>query len=299
MRKFSVLVNPRSGKKQGTAMIDKLKEMMEDAKFRFYNILEVHDYKAFLENLEEDEHIIVAGGDGTLNHFVNDTNGLEIDRDVYYYAMGSGNDFFHDIGKKMGEAPVKVNQYLKNLPKVFLTDLSDRGHYFVNGVGFGVDGFVCEEGNRLRDINDKPIDYTAIAVKALFFQFKPKALKVTVDGKVHTYQKGWMAAVMQGRYFGGGMKATPDQDRTNKDNAVSVLVIHDIGKLRLLTIFPTVFKGTHVKYTKYVDIFEGHDIEVEYETPTSMQIDGEPIGHFIKHRVLAKLPEVIKEPATV
>ncbi len=299
MKKYSVLLNPRSGSNLGSNMIEKLKEIMQDAKLRFYNILEVHDYEKFMAELEEDEHIILAGGDGTVNHFVNDIQGIEIKKDIYYYAMGSGNDFFHDIGKKMGDAPVKINRYLKNLPQVFLTDLSDRGHRFFNGVGFGLDGFVCEVGDRLRSIKNKPINYTNIALKALFFQFKPLALKVKVDGKVHTYQKAWMAAVMQGRYFGGGMKATPDQDRLNEKHTVSTLVIHDIGKLRLLTIFPTVFKGTHVKYTKYVDIFEGHDIELEYEKPTSLQIDGEPIGHFTKHRVLAKLPELIKEPVTV
>ncbi len=300
MRKFSVLLNPRSGRNLRTDMIDKLKELMADAKLRFYNIMEVTDYKTFFAGLEEDEHIIIAGGDGTINHFVNDTEGLDIQRDIYYYAMGSGNDFFHDIGKKMGEAPVKINQYLKHLPKVYLTDLSsERGHRFINGVGFGVDGFVCEEGDRLRDINDKPINYTTIAVKALFLQFKPRALKVTVDGKVHNYEKGWMAAVMQGRYFGGGMEATPGQNRLNEDHSVSVLVIHDVGKLRLLTIFPTVFKGTHIKYSKYVDVFEGHDIEVEYEQPTSLQIDGEPIGRVLKHRVLSKLPEILKEKVTV
>lgn len=296
MKKFSVLVNPRSGKNQSTVMIEKLKGLMQDASLKFYNILEVTDYNAFLEGLEEDEHIILAGGDGTVNHFVNDTDGISIDKDIYYYAMGSGNDFFNDIGRKMGDAPVKINRYLKDLPQVFVGEKVQR---FFNGVGFGVDGFVCEEGARLREKNDKPINYTEVALKALFLQFKPRALKVTVDGEVHSYKKAWMAAVMQGRYFGGGMKATPDQDRLNEQHSVSVLVIHSVNKFRLLTIFPTVFKGTHIKYKKYVEIFEGHDIEVEYEQPTSLQIDGESLGRVLKHRVLTKLSEIMKNKETV
>ena len=296
MKKYSVLINPRSGKNRIEAMIEKLKEMLLDAELKFYNILEVEDYPSFLAGLAENEHIILAGGDGTINHFINDTDGLVIDKDIYYYAMGSGNDFFHDIGKKMGDAPVKINEYLHHLPRV---TINDKEMLFFNGVGFGVDGFVCEEGSRLRELTKKPINYTTVALKALFFQFKPRAAKVTVDGVSKTYQKVWLLPVMQGRYCGGGMMFTPDQDRLNPNHTVSVMVVHTVGKLRLLTIFPQVFKGTHMKYRQYIDLFEGHEVEIEFFEPTSLQIDGEPFGRLTKHRVKAVLPVKTEEKDAV
>ena len=288
--KCTVLINPRSGKNRCETMIAKLKELMKDAELKFYNILEVEDYAALFAGLAEDEHIILAGGDGTINNFINNTEGLALDQEIYYYAMGSGNDFFNDIGKKMGDAPVLLNPYLKNLPQVCI---EGKKKYFINGVGFGVDGFVCEEGSRLREKTQKAINYTAVAIKALFCQYKPRAARVTVDGVTKTYKKVWMIPVMKGRYSGGGMMFTPNQDRNNPKNTVSVMVVHSLGKLRLLTIFPQVFKGTHIKYTQYVDLFEGYDVEVEYMEPTSLQLDGEPCGRLKKYSV--KIEETTKQ----
>lgn len=293
MGKYSVLINPRSGKRRSEVMIEQLKELLQGSELKFYNILEMTDYPAFFAGLEEDEEIILAGGDGTMNHFVNDVGDVLPDRKIYFYAMGSGNDFYNDIGKKLGDPPVLVNDYLKNLPQI---ELNGKWMRFCNGVGFGVDGFVCEEGSRLREKTQKPINYTAVAVKALFFQFKPRAAKVTVDGVTKTYKKVWLLPVMKGRYCGGGMMFTPDQDRLHPNNTISVMVVHSLGKLRLLTIFPQVFKGTHMKYTQYIDLFEGHDVEIEFEEPTSLQVDGEPFGKIKKHRVKAMVSE--KEKVT-
>jgi len=55
------------------------------------------------------------------------------------------------------------------------------------------------------------------------------------------------------------------------------MTLHDTGKLRTLRIFPSIFKGEHVKYTKYVDIFTGQKISVAFERPTALQIDRETI----------------------
>ena len=57
---------------------------------------------------------MIAGGDGTLNCFINDTASLMIDRNIYYFATGSGNDFLTDIGGKAGEAPRPINNTCKN-----------------------------------------------------------------------------------------------------------------------------------------------------------------------------------------
>jgi diacylglycerol kinase family enzyme len=42
-------------------------------------------------------------------------------------------------------------------------------------------------------------------------------------------------------------------------------------------IFPSLFKGEHLKHTKYTEVLCGHDITVEFDSPTPLQIDGETI----------------------
>ena len=42
-------------------------------------------------------------------------------------------------------------------------------------------------------------------------------------------------------------------------------------------IFPSIFKGEHVKKEKNVTVLSGNIIEVRYSSPRSLQIDGETI----------------------
>ena len=57
------------------------------------------------------------------------------------------------------------------------------------------------------------------------------------------------------------------------------------------------FKGEHVRHTKHVDIFEGKEITVEFDRPTSLQIDGETILGVTSYTATAEKMDVIKEKA--
>ena len=68
----------------------------------------------------------------------NDMVRLPLTRDLYYFATGSGNDFFTDIGHQKGDAPCLLNPYLTDLPTV---EVNGQTHRFLNGVGYGIDGY--------------------------------------------------------------------------------------------------------------------------------------------------------------
>ena len=70
---------------------------------------------------------------------------------------------------------------------------------------------------------------------------------------------------------------TPDQDRNNDDGTLTVVIAHNLSKLKILALFPTIFKGNHIKYKKNVDIHKGRNISVKFDIPTAMQIDGETV----------------------
>ena len=120
-------------------------------------------------------------------------------------------------------------------------------------------------------------NYTAIAIKGLLFRFKPRNAVITVDGEERTYDKVWLAPTMVGRHYGGGMMPTPNQERCGSDKKLSLMVFHGSSKLKTLMIFPSIFKGEHVKKTKYVEVIEGKNITVRFDAPTALQIDGETI----------------------
>ena len=71
------------------------------------------------------------------------------------------------------------------------------------------------------------------------------------------------------------MIPTPGQDRTSGE--LSVMLFHGAGKLRTLCVFPSIFKGTHVKHKNMVALHTGKEITVRFDRPTPLQIDGETI----------------------
>lgn len=269
-----VLYNPISGSGTSLQESKKLEKFFQGETLTYFDVTKIASYENFFASLQEGEKIILCGGDGTLNRFANAVQYFTLVNDVYYYPTGTGNDFWSDIEKAKDDAPVLLNDYLKNLPVV---TVNGKSSVFINGVGYGIDGYCCEEGDKLRAQSDKPVNYAGIAVKGLLFHFKPRNAKITVDGQEYEFKKVWIAATMHGRYYGGGMIPAPQQIRNNDDGTLSLFVWHGSGKLSTLMAFPSIFKGEHVKKTKMIKILTGKEITVRFDKPTPCQIDGETV----------------------
>ena len=279
-----ILYNPLAGNGNAKEAAEKLADASaSQAVLR--SVTEISDYAAFLSGLTSEDTLIICGGDGTLNRFVNDTAALEIPCEVLYLAVGSGNDFLRDLGKTPDRTPVCITKYIRNLP---VAEVKGKTYRFLNNVGYGIDGYCCEVGDELKAKSVKAINYTSIAIKGLLFHYKPKNAVITVDGKEYRFKKVWLSPTMKGRYYGGGMMATPAQDRLAEDGKLSVLVFHGSGRLHTLMIFPSIFKGEHIKSVKHVTVLSGYDVKVSYDTPAAVQVDGETIPDVTEYTATAK-----------
>ncbi len=259
--------------------LESAKSLFENEEIKAESLLETEDLKAYFDTLSENDKVVVLGGDGTLNIFCNKLRGYEIKNEIYLFKAGTGNDFLRDVcGDKFEETKVlQINKYIENLPVV---SVNGEEYLFVNNVGFGIDGKVCTAAEDLKAKGKKSINYTTLAIKLLLTNYKPNGATVTVDGKRRKYKRVWMSPVMNGLYYGGGMMPTPNQDRNS--NEVSVCTIHSTNPLQTLIIFPSIFKGEHVKHTKKVVNISGKEIEVEFDKPQDVQIDGETIRDVTK-----------------
>ena len=283
MSQYYILYNPKAGNNKGKIATEKLNEYLPAESLEFIDITTLEDYTSLFDKLMPEDVLVVCGGDGTLNRFVNDIDGILPENDILYYATGSGNDFLHDLGKGPGAAPISIKEYITHLPTV---TVNGKDYKFINGIGYGIDGYCCEVGDKLRETTDKPINYASIAIKGLLFHYKRTNAVITVDGQKKQYKKVWLAPTMNGRFYGGGMMPTPVQDRLHNET-VSTLVMYGSGKLKTLMVFPSIFKGEHVKHTEMVEVLTGKSITVEFDRPTAIQIDGETILGVTKYSVAA------------
>ena len=286
MAKGYVIYNPLAG--NGRSAEDaQLLPFLLDEDLEYYDITHITNYRVFLSGLAKDDYLVIVGGDGTLNRFANDTQDIVLEQEILYFPTGTGNDFDREIGANGN--PVVVTQYLKNLPSV---EVNGKSYRFINGVGFGIDGYCCQVGDELRKIPGKKVNYTAIAIKGLLFHFQARNAKVTVDGKEYAYQKVWIAPTMHGKYYGGGMIPAPMQDRSS--GKLSLMLFHGAGRLRTLCIFPSIFKGKHIKRKNMVAVHTGNEITVEFARPTPLQIDGETIMGGTSYTASASEPDSAK-----
>jgi len=264
-----ILYNPKSNSENNDLNIIPDKEILEKQGAKQINLLET-DVRSFLTSLTSEDKLYICGGDGTLHHFVNNARDIEIACPVYSVRSGTGNDFLNDIGQMDGDEIVDIREYISALPEV---EIDGKKRLFINGIGMGIDGAVCDGVEKYKARTGKRANYTAIALKLLAYKYKRPCATVIVDGVAHRYKDVWMASAMHGKYFGGGMKIVPTQDRNT--GKLSVMVLHGGARPRILTIFPTVFKGTHIKYKDIVEVFECDEVTVKFDIPIAFQADGE------------------------
>lgn len=271
-----ILYNPKSNcGKDFENVLASVKDYYKNEEQNIVDITTVDDAKALFDTFADGDDVVLVGGDGTLNVLCNNLRGYDIKNRLFLFKAGSGNDFLRDVELSLEGDDVKVvqiNEYIDNLPVV---TVKDKEYLFVNNVGFGIDGKVCTAAEDERAKGKKEINYTTLAIKLLLTSYKSNGAKVTVDGVTKEFKKVWLAPVMNGLFYGGGMMPAPQQNR--KGNDLSCCVVHSTNAIQTLIIFPSLFKGEHVKYKKKVDVMSGREIKVEFDTPQDVQIDGEII----------------------
>lgn len=274
--------NPSARNGKAAEDLQLIKKTLDGQDVEIYAVTDIDDYVSVIDKIQPEDIVYIVGGDGTLNRFINDSTNFRILGDIFFYSAGTGNDFKHDVDPDNSLYRIRLNDYIRSLPTVTVGGVTYK---FVNGIGFGIDGYCCEEGDRQRVAGKQDINYSAIAVKGCLFRFKPYGADITVDGETRHYDKVWLAPTMFGKYYGGGMKVAPEQDRNNPQHTVTNVVIHGTGRLKTLIRFTKIFSGEHTKYTDMVDIRTGHEVRVVFDRPCALQIDGETVKNVTEYTV--------------
>ena len=164
MAAYTVLYNPYAGNGRGEENTRAIGDFLPGEKIDFHDMTKIEDYGEFFRHLPPETRVILSGGDGTLNRFINDTSGLDIPQDIYYYAAGSGNDFLRDLGRKPEDGPFPIGEYLRALPVV---TVNGKQYRFLNGIGYGIDGYCCQVGDEQREKSTKPVNSSPLMAMAV------------------------------------------------------------------------------------------------------------------------------------
>lgn len=272
---FLIIHNPLSSNHRSRFKTKRIVRYFKKTKTPFIirSGLKINDLTSYLDKHPKITDILLLGGDGSINYFINSVDIDHIKQNIYLAKSGSGNDFLRSL-KPLKKANVTIGNARVN---------QERDIRFINGCGLGFDGLVCYYVDN--DKKKNKISYFINVFRAII-KYKPQTLNIQVDGKEYTFKKSYIASIQNGKYFGGGMKATPKANI--EDDNFTVLVVHGLKKWQLQILLTSIYFGLHQYIKKYVHLLSGKDIVIKAEQPSYFQFDGEVTNNIESIHVQAK-----------
>jgi diacylglycerol kinase (ATP) len=149
----------------------------------------------------------------------------------------------------------------------------EQSSYFANIGSVGMSGAIARRANASSKALGGKVSY-AWATVAVFVRWHPGEMHVTVDAEQRAASMHDVIVAI-GRYFGGGMKISPEAE---PDDGLFDVVILGAGTMRdLVLTLPKVYRGTHLAHPK-IELLRGRAVEVDAPEPVPVQLDGEQPG---------------------
>ena len=252
-----------------------------------------------LENseLKDYDGVVAAGGDGTVCESVNglfrNPAGAAVPFGVL--PVGTGNSFSRDIGLTTGrnrEALGVIADGRTRAVDVGRCRSGERDFYFLNilGVGFVTD--VTAAASRLKVLGNGA--YTLGVVYRTVF-LNTFQLRLELDGRIIEREATFLE-ISNSRYTADFLMAPSARI---DDGLLDITLLGKISRRRLLRLFPTVFRGEHIRHAE-VETFKAGHVSLATDQPKTLSPDGEltgssPANVTCMHRVL----EVFAHPAPI
>lgn len=274
MGKILFIINPVAGGGKAKTLIPMIKTTMDKHNIEYHIELTKKPKEAISiaeESIDKYDIVVAVGGDGTVNEvakgLINKGRGT-----LGIIPGGTGNDMAKSLGIHIN--PARALEVLCKKVKRDIDIGNVNGFNFLNIASVGFDAEVVINNIKIKKKIKSSFSY-AISVVYTLFNFKKKKIEIEIDGK-KIEEKIILLAVGNGKYYGGGMKILPMAKID--DGYFNICIVSRVSKLKLLYLFPTIFKGNHIKYDKYVKIYKAKTIKVNAEEEVYLNIDGEIVS---------------------
>lgn len=262
------IVNPISGNGNYKNVIEWIEEYFEKSN-ETYEILiteSVGHAKTLASNYNKNDILYAVGGDGTAHEIL---NGMSFESQLAVIPSGTGNDFYRMISNSRDLKAMLIATIEGNTTKVDVGLAS--GIRFLNCLNLGIDARVNKRVNESRNnIFPRKLAYMVYAVVEILQKY---AQPITIKTDKETIQtNALLASFMNGKWYGGGFMSGPKADL--KDGLLEMSVVSDMPLLKIFSVLPKYFKGTHLNLNvvNYKQIDHAH---VSSTSSIVVGLDGE------------------------
>jgi diacylglycerol kinase (ATP) len=254
------------------------------------------------ESGSDADAIVLFGGDGTLHRHLPQLVKLHLP--VLIVPRGSGNDFARSLNiRSFRQALAAWHRFCDGAANSRAVDLGlitplengradsarletpafsfcvpNKSYYFACIGGVGLDAEIARRASDLPRWVRSHGGYVLALPRALA-HFKPRQTTISTSDNQHPgafqpkySQPTFLAAFANTPVYGGGMRIAPRAEMD--DGHLDVCVVKKLRKLKLLSLFPSVYFGRHLKIPE-VDYFRASRLRIETERAANVFADGE------------------------
>ena len=282
---WQVVFNEKAGRLTATKGRANLVKLLQDCELEYNLVSEMEKLAVSLSDLisKGHKHFIIAGGDGSLNYFVNalaaNKSNLDVKLNILPFPLGSGNDYCKSLNIK------SVKKYIENDGKLSFENVSlatilhsSKVEYYINVAGMGFDAETLRFYDKIKSF--KAIRGSAgfiMALLVVLFKFKSKPVIMKCDDRKISI-KLYTVLIGMGKYLGGGLYMCPHADPRFK--ALSVTIIKHVSILKILRNVAKLFNGK-IGLVEEVELLRCNKVEI-ISSELISQADGEIIEAPIK-----------------
>ena len=188
--------------------------------------------------------LMVTGGDGVVSNALQVLAGTDVPLGII--PAGTGNDHAREFGIPTKDpeaaADIVVDGWTETIDLGRIRDDKGGEKWFGTVAAAGFDSLVTDRANRMSWPHGRLRYY--IAMLAELSQLRMLPFRMVLDGTREIDSDITLAAFGNTRSYGGGLLICHDADPT--DGLLDITMAHSASRTKLVRLFPTVMKGTHV-----------------------------------------------------
>ncbi|SJZ34064.1 lipid kinase, YegS/Rv2252/BmrU family [Cetobacterium ceti] len=273
MKKVKFIYNPHSGEQIILKHLDKIIYLYQKQNLIIepFRISFEFDLNTSLDGVNEKEydHILISGGDGTINQVVNVLKKKNLDIPIAILPTGTANDFANLLGIP-SNIEVAIKKILSNKPKkIDLGKANDL--YFINIFSCGLFTEVSQKTPSVLKNTLGKLAYYFNGIKEIPHF---KKIKLSIKTEDFSFQcSSLIFFVFNGKSAGNfniAYKAKID------DGMLDVIIVKSESIASTLGAIFKFFKGDHLDHPEGIIHFQTKALTLKVEDDINTDIDGEP-----------------------
>lgn len=267
--RLPLLVNPTAGRGRGLATVRGLAAALP---LDPHVARDPQEFSALARRLVRAgaPRLLVAGGDGAVHAAIQVLAGTDCALGVV--PTGRGNDLARALGIPLRARDAAEHALRARPRRIDLGGVGDR--YFAGVAALGFDGEVARFVRERAGGAAGPGVYPYAVIRTLL-HFAPVGFRIRHDGGT-IEAAGMLAAAANSPCYGGGMRIAPGARLD--DGMLDLIFVRAVGRLRLLRLFPRVYRGAHVGHPAVVALRTAR-LTVAADRELTVFGDGEPLAH--------------------